>query len=50
MYSVTGQDLSSMASANEEYGGRNSEVRIPAAPASTSWFCESSQSMRAWDW
>lgn len=50
MYSVTGQDLSSIASAKEEYGGRNSEVRMPAAPASTSWFCVSSQSMRDLVW
>ena len=34
-----------MASAKEEYGGRNSEVRMPAAPASANWVCDSSQSM-----
>ncbi len=50
MYWVTGQDLLSMASAKEEYGGRNSEVRTPAAPVSASWFCDSSQSMRLVDW
>lgn len=50
MYSVTGQDLLSMALENEEYGGRNSEVRTPAAPARASWFWVSSQSMRLLDW
>ena len=39
-----------MASAKEEYGGRKSEVRMPAAPASASWFWDSSQSMRFLDW
>ncbi len=39
-----------MASEDEEYGGRNRDVRMPAAPASTSWFWESSQSMRLVDW
>ncbi len=49
MYFVTGQDLLSMASAKEEYGGRNSEVRMPAAPSRASWFWESCQSMPLWD-
>lgn len=39
-----------MASAKEEYGGRNREVRMPAAPEIASWVCDSSQSMRLWDW
>ncbi len=39
-----------MASANEEYGGRNRDERTPAAPASTSWFWASSRSMRLVDW
>ncbi len=39
-----------MASAKDEYGGRNSEVRTPAAPVIASWFCDSSQSMRFLDW
>ncbi len=39
-----------MASANEEYGGRNRELRMPAAPSSASWFWDSSQSIRLLDW
>ena len=39
-----------MRSENEVYGGRNSEGRMPAAPASASWFWESSQSMRSLVW
>ncbi len=50
MYWVTGQDSLSMASEKDEYGGRNSEVRMPAAPVIASWFCDSSQSMRFLDW
>ncbi len=50
MYWVTGQDRLSIASADDEYGGRNSEVRMPAAPVIANWVWDSSQSMRFLDW